>query len=756
MNPNDTSRILDAVAADFISDDLNLLPQIAAGYERKSLMKTLRARPALVLVLVLLALALLTGVAYAVGRSLGYIPGLGVVEQGAPFRVLAAPVTVERDGITLTVLQALVSSDKTIVTFKAENIPEAALAPQYREGETPPPACAQNDSLRLPDGTILAPTGGTGSGWQLGFEYRETFPALPADVTRATLLVPCLRDTSPGKAPENWEIALDFVPAPPDLTVVPVLEVSPTPSPATGQAAVPQQSPISIERSIELEDGYILIGSFHAITMPNGVVTSAYPWNVRITDAGGRDVPYQYATDLDLPAGDENVSHWAYQISGKAQAWPLTVSLDVLDASLGPDAQATFEFDTGPAPQAGQAWTLNRDLQIDGYAIHVLTVTRTPDGYAFFFQADPAVQGVAVDIRGYDQYIPPSGGGGGGAGDGSLSAGVAYAGAVPEGNLTVVVGSMSVIFKGSWSAQWAPEDAATTGATATPSGPAACVTDETWKQALAAAQSPLPGGLPGRFLILGPGPNGTPASLSVLDLAASTRSFLFEGAWPVASPDGTKFVYLDGDGLSIYDFANGTSTHLPGTNASDFRMAWSPDGSRIAFVRSDPSNRIMVINADGSGLAVARDNAAVYHLLVGWADRTHLLVTEPGPDGVNIQSLDLANNTTQNLFPIRSNKADTVVSPDGQWIAFTTGNGGMEGNGLFVSRLDGSDRWLVAALYGRALYFPIWSPDDRWLLLSLPDESDPADGMAQALVELDTCRLIRLPGVGGDVYSWGK
>jgi hypothetical protein len=136
-----------------------------------------------------------------------------------------------------------------------------------------------------------------------------------------------------------------------------------------------------------------------------------------------------------------------------------------------------------------------------------------------------------------------------------------------------------------------------------------------------------------------------------------------------------------------------------------------------------------------------------------------LLITQPGPDGVYVQSLDLTNGSVQNLFTMSSNKADTVVSQDGHWIAFTNPLGGMQGspgNGLYVSPLDSSKPRLVAALKGRALYFPIWSPDNRWLILGLPDPDDPIDEMRQALVELDTCRLIPLPDLGGEVYSWGR
>jgi Tol biopolymer transport system component len=209
------------------------------------------------------------------------------------------------------------------------------------------------------------------------------------------------------------------------------------------------------------------------------------------------------------------------------------------------------------------------------------------------------------------------------------------------------------------------------------------------------------------------------------------------------------------NGLGLHNLVSGTSQPLPNTDPTDYRMVWSPDGNRIAFIRSG-TDKILAIHLDGSEPQQVRDNSAVYHALVGWADNTHLLITEPGPEGVVIQSLDLADGSTENLFSISSNKADTVVSPDARWIAFTDSLGGMLGNGLYVSRLDGAERRMVAALDGRALYFPIWSPDSRWLILGLPDADDAADQTAQALVELETCRIVPLPDLGGEVVSWGR
>jgi hypothetical protein len=750
-----TAGLLDAAARTHVD---GMFPRIATRLERRTLVQTLRARPATAVLAGLLALALLSGVAYAVGRSLGYIPGIGLVEPGPGLRVLAEPVVVERDGITLTVTQGLASSDKTVISFRVENIPESSLARDYAEGETPSPTCMSSDGLRLPDGTTLSPTSGQGGGWQLGFETRDVFDPLPADVNQATLLVPCLLGTAPGMAPEDWEAPLVFVPAPPDLTVVPVIEITASPPPTVeigaGPAETPAPSPISIERTIELDDGTILIGSFHSITTSDGLVTSPYVWYVRITDALGNDVPYDYPADIDLPASDERTSSWAYKIMGKDHAWPLTLTVDSMEASL-PDPQVSFEFDTGPDPQSGQEWEIDQDLNVGGHVLRVLTATRTPDGYGFSFQGDGAITGVGIDIRGFSPYVAPSGGGGGGGGDGSLSAGVAYAGAVPEGRLTVFIDSVTVGVPGPWSIQWEPEGTAGQPApTATP-GAAVCVTDEVWEHARASEPASVPPDLSGRLLTFGPNDDGAKYGVSTYDLADGSREFIAEGSWPIVSPDGTRVVFTGDDGLEVHDFTSGETLTLPGTDPTDYRMVWSPDSGQIAFIRSS-IDQIMTINADGTGQRQVVDNSAVYHALVGWADSDHLLITEPGPEGVIIQSRDLSDGSASDLFTMSSNKADTVVSQDGQWIAFTSSLGGMLGNGLYISHLDGSERRMVAALNGRALYFPIWSPDDRWLILGLPDSDDPVDGIAQALVELSTCRVIPLPDVGGEVYSWGR
>src|SRR5512139_1714559 len=107
-------QILDSAAGLHIPDDLNLYPKVEARLDqRRTLVQTLRARPALAILLAILVLLLMTGVVYAIGHSLGYFPGVGIVDQNSPVRVLAKPASLTRDGVTVAIEQVVVDSQRT-------------------------------------------------------------------------------------------------------------------------------------------------------------------------------------------------------------------------------------------------------------------------------------------------------------------------------------------------------------------------------------------------------------------------------------------------------------------------------------------------------------------------------------------------------------------------------------------------------------------------------------------------------------------
>src|SRR5215208_6486636 len=222
MKENRMKDVLDSIVQRDIPTTVNLWPHIVEKVERRNgVMQMFYRRPALALFLVLLALALLSSVAYAIGKAAGYIPGIGLFDQGAPLRVLAEAVTVTRDGIMLTVEQVVLSSDKTVVIYKVEGIPEDAYESEAADQNvssisetnenttsfsssivvpldgTPGTAtvsvdsantCFSDENLLLPDGTLLPLQSGEGSGWVSGFEHRHVFGPGPMEVNEVSFL----------------------------------------------------------------------------------------------------------------------------------------------------------------------------------------------------------------------------------------------------------------------------------------------------------------------------------------------------------------------------------------------------------------------------------------------------------------------------------------------------------------------------------------------------------------------------------------
>ena len=170
-------------------------------------------------------------------------------------------------------------------------------------------------------------------------------------------------------------------------------------------------------------------------------------------------------------------------------------------------------------------------------------------------------------------------------------------------------------------------------------------------------------------------------------------------AW---SPDGTRIAY-DGPEGSVYsiDVESGEHTLLvrrPAGMASVEDLDWSPDGAHVAITYGDASQgdskALYLANADGSDLRlVARIDAGlwpVWHpgLSVGTAwspDGTRLAyVSRSGPEGdreLQVWTVS-ANGSAPSLVASRCCVigGDPVWSPDGSQIAFFTegGEGGVQ------------------------------------------------------------------------------
>ena len=674
----------------------------------------------------------------AVRGLFGYIPGVGIVDQSAPIRVLAESVSVTRDGITVTVTSATLTGDKTHIEYRIFGVPGSA----YPDREDVM-GCTTQEYLRLPDGTQLA-------------RIDNDFKPVPAGIDAATLVIPCIFNTLPGKTPENWELPLRFVPAPPDLTVMPVIELSPSPQPSLTPGALASGTPpaaladssVTVNEVIETSDGYILIGQFQPHRKPGESFLQTAAFEIR--DASGKNVSYTYPLDVNDEINQESAGipgvGWAAQFKAAGLVYPLTISfsgVNIYQAAPGPTAE--FTFDAGSNPQPGQVWNLNQKVQLAGHTLTLVSITAdSRGGYSFDFQVDPKVYSAGVQIAG---YTPNGGGGGGGGGltNGEFNTSLSYA-QLPSGVLTVNVSGLTLIGDSiTWQEQWSPATPRTDlPANPTPQ-PGLCFTADSLAQV-----QPAPTTLSnGKALIYEKLDTGT-WGLAVYNLDGSQKQVAVpNGNWGALSPDGSQAAYSAIDnGIHIVDLASQTEKVLPG--AGGFNLHWSPDGKQIAYVGMGDGviNSVFVITTDGTPARQIYDLS--YESVVGWSPDGKLYFVAPYTGGAawKVYSYDLASGTTQERFNIENGTPKFLnpkLSPDGNWIVYR----GRDNSSLYLVRTDGSDMHLIMDNVGAVGIE--WSRSG-WLGVSLQQANSGESVMV--IIKPDGCEAYMLPSaLHGDLQG---
>jgi Tol biopolymer transport system component len=193
------------------------------------------------------------------------------------------------------------------------------------------------------------------------------------------------------------------------------------------------------------------------------------------------------------------------------------------------------------------------------------------------------------------------------------------------------------------------------------------------------------------------GPNGGPPSaIWVMNDDGSGQAKVADttqGSSLAWSPDGTRLAFQDVGGIYTIN-ADGTGeTRLVGTSNGESWPAWSPDGTKLAF-RSLTAGGIVVANVDGTGRrTVTKDDVAS----PAWSpDGRRLAYSRSGH--IYVVNVD---GTGEKRLPTTDGFEDSPTwSPDGRQIAFRSNST------ISVVDLDGGRARALASPGGTALVNP--------------------------------------------------
>ncbi len=225
-----------------------------------------------------------------------------------------------------------------------------------------------------------------------------------------------------------------------------------------------------------------------------------------------------------------------------------------------------------------------------------------------------------------------------------------------------------------------------------------------------------------------PTPKTTPPTLTLLVSNAGDKDA------PALSPSGDRVVFAwtneQGNNVDIYVkmVSGGPPLRITTNPLTDTNPVWSPDGQRIAFVRTgaagvDTENGYYIVSAMGGDERKVAPSHGVPNMNGGsniaWSPTGRSLVfcdrRGPGtPSGMF--SVELDTHSVKTLIEAPGYVLNPAFSPDGSKLAYTRGPGYISHDLFVMDSTTGQSRQLTKEL--RSIGGVAWTPDGTSLIFS--------------------------------------
>lgn len=232
--------------------------------------------------------------------------------------------------------------------------------------------------------------------------------------------------------------------------------------------------------------------------------------------------------------------------------------------------------------------------------------------------------------------------------------------------------------------------------------------------------------------------------------ALRSRESIISPAW---SPDGTRLAYVSFESgkpvVYVHHIASGQRTPVANFKGNNSAPAWSPDGNRIAVVLSrDGTSQIYLVNADGSNLRQVTQTATINTEPSFTPDGRSIVFSSDRGGSAQIYRISVDGGQATRLTFNGGHNVSPQVSPDGTALAYVTRRGG----NFQIAVLNLSTGNEVLLTNGPDDQSPSFSPDGGMVLYTSGQRGGTLavrsiDGLAQ--------ETLSSAGAGITAATWG-